>query len=1098
MISDVFIRRPVTAIVVSIVIVLIGVLAILNLPISQYPDISPPVVQISGSFTGADALTVEQTVMTPIETQVNGTPGMAYLQSNATSDGNLSSNVTFEIGTDIDIATLDVQNRVSVAQPQLPDEVKRLGLTVKKRNPTILMVVALYSPKRTHNVQFLDNYTNIYVRDALLRVKGVGDVTSIGQDFSMRVWLNPDKMAQLGLSATDVTNALREQNIQVAAGSVGSAPQYGSQAFEYTIFVNGRLSTVEQFGDVVVRTNPQDGTLVYLRDIARLQLGSFSYSRIATSNGEPATLLLVNQVPGGNALETADGVYAALDQLKQKFPPDVSYRVPFESVTVVRVSIKEVIETLVEALVLVTLVVFVFLQSWRATLIPILAVPVAIVGTFIMFIPLGFTINTLTLFGFVLAIGIVVDDAIVVVEAVQHYIDTEKISAREATEKAMKDITAPVIAIALILAAVFVPVGFIPGIVGRLYQQFAITIAISVILSAFIALSLTPALCSLLMRPSEQNADAKGLNKLFYKFNQWFGRVTQSYSNGVRRSLKFTPLVMILLVLVYAGTFGLFRVKPGGFIPTEDEGRLYVSVELPAGAATSRTRDVMTRMAKIFKEKAPAVNNYTGIVGLNALNFSFKSSSGTYFVQLKPWEDRKDKALQLQGVVASLQKEFSVIKGANVRVVPPPAIPGLGNTGGFSFQLEQREAGTDIKAFEANINKFVGAANQRPEIARAYSFFTAKTPGYQVTVNRAQAKKQGVPLTNIFNTMSTFMGSAYINDFTKYGRNFRVVAQADTAYRQNIDDLNGYYVQNAQGQQIPLGSLITYKLVENAPLISHFNLFRSAEINGDPKEGYSSGQAIAALQEVAANTLPADYGFDFSGLSREELNAGNSTIIIFGLSILFVFLLLAALYESWSIPFSVLLAVPLGAFGAIVALTLIPRLTNNVYAQIGLITLIGLAAKNAILIVEFAKERLDSGVPLREATMEAVELRLRPIIMTSLAFILGVLPLAFASGAGAVSRQTIGWTVTGGMLAATFLAIFAVPVLFLNITKLAYGKEKLAEMEKNYNPEEHGHAAHGSKEPNTPPEGPSEADKRNDKSTEEQKRNEQTPPEIGT
>ncbi|MBJ6143652.1 efflux RND transporter permease subunit [Hymenobacter sp. BT559] len=1097
MISDVFIRRPVTAIVVSIVLVLLGVLALRSLPISQYPDISPPVVQISGSYTGADALTVEQTVLTPIETQVNGTPGMAYLSSNATSDGRISSNVTFEIGTNVDIATLDVQNRVSVAQPQLPDEVKRLGLTVKKRNPTILMVAALTSPKGTHDIKFLDNYTNIYVRDALLRVKGVGDVQSIGQDFSMRIWLKPDRLAQLNLSAIDVTNALREQNVQVAAGAVGSAPQYNAQAFEYTLFVNGRLSKVEEFENIIVRTKPEDGSVVYLKDVARVQLGSFDYSRASFVNGAPATLLLINQVPGGNALETAEGVYAALNQLKTKFPPDVAYSVPFESVTVVKVSINEVVHTLGEALLLVTIVVFLFLQSWRATLIPVLAVPVAIVGTFIVFLPLGFTINTLTLFGFVLAIGIVVDDAIVVVEAVQHYIDTEKISAREATEKAMKDITAPVIAIALILAAVFVPVGFIPGIVGKLYQQFAITIAISVVLSAFIALSLTPALTSLMMRPTEQTADSKGINKLFYKFNQWFERVTKSYANGVKRCLRFAPLVGILLLGVYGGTYGLFKTKASGFIPTEDEGRLFISVELPQGAASTRTRVIMDQMAKIMREKVPAIRSASGISGLNALNFSFKSSSGTFFIQMKPWDDRKEESQQLYGVIGQLQKEFSVIKGANIVVVPPPAIPGLGNTGGFSFMLEQREASTDIKAFEATVNKFVGAVNQRPEIARAYTFFTAKTPGYQLTVDRQQAKKLGVPLTNLFNTLSTYMGSTYVNDFTKYGRNFRVVAQADTFYRKDVSSLNSFYVLNQQGQQVPLSSLVTYKLVENAPLISHYNLFRSAEINGDAKPGYSSGQAIEALKEVAAQTLPADYGYDFSGLSREEISSGNSTIIIFGLSILFVFLLLAALYESWSVPFSVLLSVPLGIFGAILALTLVPKLTNNVYAQIGMITLIGLAAKNAILIVEFAKERVDWGMPVLDATMEAVTLRLRPIIMTSLAFILGVLPLAFASGAGAVSRQTIGWTVTGGMLAATFLAIFAVPVLFLNITKLAYGKKKLAEMEANYKPEEHGHQGHGSQGESTHPAGPSEANE-NDKATEERKRKDETPPELGT
>ncbi|MGY2132595.1 efflux RND transporter permease subunit [Hymenobacter sp. HD11105] len=1097
MISDVFIRRPVTAIVISIVIVLLGGLSILNLPVSQYPNISPPVVQVAGSFTGADAQTVEQTVVTPIETQINGTPGMAYMQSNATNDGRMSTNVTFDIGTNIDIATLDVQNRVSVAQPSLPDEVKRLGLTVKKRNPTVLMVLAIYSPKRSHSTAFLDNYANVYVRDALLRVPGVGDVTALGQDFSMRIWLQPDKMAQLGLSVTDVTNALREQNVQVAAGSVGTAPQFSTQAFQYTIFVNGRINQVEEFEDIVVRTNPADGSVVQLRDVARVQLGQFDYSRYNTTNGIPTTLLLVNQTPGGNALETADGIYATMDALQKKFPPDVVYSAAFESVTVVRVSIEEVLHTLGEALLLVTLVVFLFLQSWRATLIPILAIPVAIVGTFIFFIPLGFTINTLTLFGFVLAIGIVVDDAIVVVEAVQHYIDTERISAREATQKAMKDITAPVIAIALILAAVFVPVGFIPGIVGKLYQQFAITIAISVVLSAFIALTLTPALCALLMRPTEQSPDSKGLNKLFYRFNMWFGRTTESYSVGVRKALRFAPMVMILLACIYAGTVGLFNAKPTGFIPNEDEGRLFVSVELPQGASSARTKQILDQMSEIMRTKAPALRTYTAVGGLNALNFSFKPSSGTFFIQLKPWAERKDESLQLAAVIAGLQKEFSVIKGASIVVVPPPAIPGLGNTGGFSFQLEQREGSTDIKAFEAAVTKFVAAANQRPEIGRAFTFFTAKTPGYQVTVDREKAKKLGVSLSSVFTTMSTYMGSAYINDFTKYGRNFRVVAQADTFYRKDIENLGGYYVLNQQGQNVPLRSIITTKVVENAPLISHYNLFRSAEINGDAAPGYSSGQAIKALEEVAADVLPAGYGYDFSGLSREEISSGNSTIIIFGLSILFVFLLLAALYESWSVPFSVLLSVPLGAFGAMVALIFLPKLTNNVYAQIGLITLIGLSAKNAILIVEFAKERVDTGMNLIEATIDAVKLRLRPIIMTSLAFILGVLPLAFASGAGAVSRQTIGWTVTGGMLAATFLAIFIVPVLYVLITKFAYGKTKLAELEANYDPAAHGHVQHGSKEPNTPPTGPA-GPSSNGHATEERKRKKETPPEIGT
>ncbi|QCR21774.1 efflux RND transporter permease subunit [Pontibacter sp. SGAir0037] len=1051
MISDVFIRRPVTSIVISIVIVLVGVLAMMNLPVTQYPEISPPTVSVSANYTGADAQTVEQTVATPVETQINGTPGMAYITSTNTSTGQMNMSVVFEIGTDIDIATLDVQNRASIAEPTLPEEVRRLGVTVRKRNPSIMMVIGIYSPKGTHSVQYLDNYTNIFVRDALLRVEGVGDITALGQDFSMRLWLQPDKMAQYGISANQVTAAIQEQNLQVAAGTVGAMPQQNTQAFQYPITVSGRLATPEQFENIIIRTNPEDGSIVYLQDVARVEFGRFDYGRISKINGNPSAMLLLYQAPGSNALETAEGIYKTLDELKSSFPADVDYVVSFETVSVVQVSINEVVHTLVEALILVIIVVFLFLQSWRATLVPILAIPVSIVGTFIFFIPLGFTINTLTLFGFVLAIGIVVDDAIVVVEAVQHYIDHEKLSAREATRKAMKDITAPVIAIALILAAVFIPVGFIPGIVGRLYQQFAITIAISVLISAFVALTLTPALCSLMLKPMNVNKNSRGLNQFFYRFNNWFARTTESYSVGVRKSIKAIPLVLIVLVCIYAGTVGLFTTKPTGFIPTEDEGRLFVAIELPEGASATRSQAVLDEMGRILAD-VPAIKNYTSIAGLNAINFSFKSNAGTFFVQMKPWEERKDASMQLAGVVADLNQRFAGIKEATVRVVSPPAIPGLGQSGGFSFMLEQRTAG-DIKELERVMGQFLGAANQRSEIAMAYSFFNTKTPGYHVEVNREQAKRLGVAISDVYSTMSSLMGSRYINDFTRYGRNFRVVAQADTAFRMDIESLNQFYVLNSSGVSVPLSAVVNYKVVENASVISHYNLFRSVEIMGAAAPGYSSGQALQALQEVADQVLPAGYGYDFSGLSREELAAGDSTIYIFSLSIILVLLLLAALYESWSVPFSILFAIPLGMFGAILALTFLPKLDNNVYAQIGMITLIGLAAKNAILIVEFAKERVDRGMELIEATIEAVKLRLRPIIMTSLAFILGVVPLALASGAGAVARQTIGWTVIGGMLAATFLAIFIVPVLYVVITRLSYSKEELAELRRNYRPE---------------------------------------------
>ena len=1045
MIADVFIRRPVTAIVISIVIVMLGIIAILNLAVSQYPDITPPTVQVTGSFTGADAQTVEQTVTTPIETQVNGTPGMDYLQSNSTSDGKTTINAILKIGDNPDIVALDIQNRVGIATPSLPDDVKRLGLTTRKRNPSILMLVAIYSPNSAHNATFMDNYTNIFVRDALLRVPGVGDIFSRADDFSMRIWLQPDKLARLGITASEVVAALQEQNLQIAAGSVGTPPQNTAQSFEYSVFTNSRLTTPDQFNNIIIRNKPGDANVVYLKDVARVQLGKFSYSSNSFVDGKRASYLLVYQAPGSNALDVAKGVYATMEKLKKSFPKDIDYVVPFESVSVVQVSISEVVTTLLEALLLVVLVVFLFLQSWRATIIPVLAIPVAIIGTFIFFLPLGFTINTLTMFGFVLAIGIVVDDAIVVVEAVQHYMDHEGLSSKDATTKAMKDISGPVIAIALILAAVFIPVGFIPGIVGRLYQQFAITIAISVLISAFIALSLTPALCSLFLRPMKLDKDSRGLNKFFFVFNRWFARTTYRYSKGVQMCIKRTPYVIVILVCLYVGTGYMFKAKPTGFIPTEDEGRIYVTFELPEASSTARSLEVLHAVMDTLQH-TEGIGHFAALGGINAITLASKSNSAAIFTSLKPWNERKSKELQLEGIMATLQKKLANIKGANIIVISPPAIPGLGQSGGFTFELEQKESTDDIKQFEKVVQNFIAEANKRPEIGRAFSFFTAKTPGSQVDVDRDKCKKLGLSLSDVYNTLQTFLGSRYVNDFTVYGRNFRVVAQADSVFRGDIHNLDQYYVRNQQGTMVPLGTVITYRLIENAPLISHYNLFKSAEINGSAKDGYSSGQALDALKDVAAKVLPTGYGYEFSGLSREELNAGNSTVIIFSLSIAFVFLFLAALYESWSVPFSVLLAVPIGAFGAILTLTLLPKLANNVYAQIGLVTLIGLAAKNAILIVEFAKERVDSGVEIIPATMDAIRLRLRPIVMTSFAFILGVLPLVFATGAGAVARSTIGYTVFGGMLAATLLAIFVVPVLFVLISKIAYSKEKLASL----------------------------------------------------
>jgi HAE1 family hydrophobic/amphiphilic exporter-1 len=1044
MIANTFIKRPVTAIVISIVLVLTGTICILNLPIDQYPEITPPIVQVNGQFTGADAETVEQTIATPIEGQVNGTPGMEYMQSNSTNNGLMSINVTFSIGTDIDIAALDVQNRVSIATPLIPAVASRLGLTVRALNPSMLMMVAVYAPKGTHDITFLDNYTNIFIQDALLRVPGVGSINRFTDDFSMRVWMNPEKMAAYSLTPQDVINALNTQNVQVAAGSAGVPPQSKTQTYELGILVNGRLNTVPQFENIIVKSLPTTGELVYLRDVARIELGKFTFASNSFVDGHRASYLLIYQAPGSNALKTANGVYAKLAQLRQTFPADVEYKVPFEAVTVVKVSMSDVVWTLLKTLGLVALVVFLFLQNWRSTLIPVLAIPVSILGTFCFFIPLGFTINTLTMFGFVLAIGIVVDDAIIVVEAVQHYIDEQKMSAKEATYHAMKDISGPVVAIALILAAVFVPVGFIPGIVGRLYQQFAITIAISVILSAFIALSLTPALCTLLLKPTDVKKEAKGINKMFFRFNDWFERVTNRYSNGVRNSIKASRYVVILLICICVATYFLFQHKSSGFIPSEDDGNLYVTFQLPPASSTSQSVDVMSKLMKVVAG-TPGVGHYAALSGLNVLNNASNSNAGTIYVQLNPWDERSASDQQVPGIMDVMRRRIADagIKNANVEVIQPSPIPGVGQTVGFSFQIEQRNTNDDLHAFEAVVKKFVEEANKNPAISGAYSFYGAHTPGFNLIVDRNKCEKLGVNINDVFTTIQAYMGSLYINDFTVYNRTFHVVVQADTVFRKVISDVNKYYVRNQAGQMLPLGTLVSYSTTETAPLISHFNIFRSAEIDGSSGQGYSSNETIEALKEVAAKVLPQGYEYEFSGLSYEEIKAGSTTIYIFAFSLTFVFLFLAALYESWSVPFSVLFAVPIGAFGAIGTLLLVPSLTNNVYAQIGLITLIGLAAKNAILIVEFAKVRVDRGEDLLRSTLEAVRLRLRPIIMTSMAFILGVLPLVLATGAGAQARRTIGYTVLGGMFAASTIAIFIVPVLFVVITRLSYGKNRL-------------------------------------------------------
>jgi len=1052
MIANTFIKRPVTAIVISLVLMISGVICMSNLAIDQYPNISPPSVGVNATYTGADAETVEQTVATPIEEQVNGIPGMEYMQSTNTNTGGMSIRVTFNVGTNIHIAALNVQNRVGIATPLLPSAVSKLGLTVRASNPDQLMLIAIYSPKQSHNITFLDNYTNEFIEDAILRVPGVGDVTARTDQFSMRIWMNPQKMASYSLMPSDITAALNAQNVYVASGAVGEPPQQSSQVLEKGIVVNGMLSKVSDYEKIVVKTNPATGELVYLKDVARVELGKFTFSSNAFADGQRASIISVYQSPGSNALQTADNIYAALAELKKSFPADVDYSVPYEAVTIIKVSMQEVVGTLLKALGLVAIVVFLFLQNWRSTIIPIFAIPVSILATFIFFIPLGFTINTLTMFGFVLAIGIVVDDAIIVVEAVQHYIDEQHMSPKEATYVAMKEISAPVVAIALILASVFVPVGFIPGIVGRLYQQFAITIAISVIVSAFVALSLTPALCTLLLRPSHH--ESKKLNwfdKFFNYFNSGFDKLAFKYTNGVRRSIKGTKYIIILLICICAGAYFLFINKPSGFVPNEDGGRLMITYQLPEAASTARSVDVMTRLMKVIGS-TPGILHYTAISGFNILNGGSNSNSGSIFCMLTPWDDRTTDDTRVPGIMNVIKKKAAMagIKDASVVVVQPPPIRGIGLAAGFSMQIEQGSSTDDIYAFEKVTQKFVADAKKIPALSTAYCYFSAHTPSYDLTVDREKCEKLGVNISDVYTTMQSYMGSSFINNFTLYNRTYHVVIQADTTFRALISDMDKYYVRNQFGQMVPLSTLINYKATVAAPLISHFNIFRSAEVDGSIPPGYSSGQAIVALKALAAKSLPQGYTYEFSGLSYEEIKAGSTTVYIFIFCITFVFLFLASLYESWSVPFSVMLAVPISGFGAILALTCVPWLTNNVYAQIGLITLIGLSAKNAILIVEFAKIRVDRGEELIKSTLEAVKLRLRPIIMTSMAFILGVLPLVFATGAGAASRNTIGVTVLGGMIASSTISIFVVPVLFVLFTRLSYGKKQLAYLQSQH------------------------------------------------
>ena len=1025
-----FIYRPVFAIVTAIVLTLCGIIAGISLPIAQYPQITLPTIRVSAVYPGASAEVVEQAIAQPIEEQVNGVEGMLYMSSSSSGNGGYNLDITFGLENNADIAAVQVQNRSSQANARLPSEAISAGITTKKQTPDVLMYLALVSPNGTYDELFLANYATINVVEAIKRIKGVGNVSLFGAEFGMRLWLRPDRMASLGVTPSDIYRAIQEQNAQAPAGQVGQMPAPKTQQFQYGVEVRGRLSEVSEFEEIIVRAKP-DGSFVRVRDVARVELGAKDYVFQSRLNGQPAAAFSINLTPDASALETAGLINAELKSLATSFPADLSYDVVLDNTVFVKASLNEVVHTFFEALLLVLVVVFLFLQNWRATVIPMLAVPVSLVGTFAAFTLLGFTINTLTLFGMVLAIGIVVDDAIVVVEAVEHHMEHSGLNARDATLRAMEEVSGPVVAIALILAAVFVPVAFLGGISGVMYKQFAITVAVSTVLSAFVALSLTPALCALMLKPKDKNQRPGLAGRFFGGFNRVFERLTDSYGRKVQTLIRRSLLSLLMLGILIFAAFGLMNKVPGGFVPSEDQGYFLGSVQLPAAASLNRTEIVTTKVDAILKSHE-AVDKRLIINGYNILNGAPQSDSALFVATLKPWAERSTDSLKT--VIIGTYLQAAKLPEAIILAFNPPPIPGLGSTGGFSFKLQDRSGGTPQELAKV-ADDFMAAARQRPEIGSIYSKFNPRTPAYRLAVDREKAKKLGVPISDVTNALQTFLGGLNVNDFSRFGRTYKVTMQAEPEYRSDIQGIGLFHVRNGDNQMIPLSTLVTPMPTSAPTVLERYNLYRTAELGGNPGAGYSSGDAIAAMEDVAATTLPAGYGFEWSGISRQEKESAGKAPIVFGLAIVFVFLFLAALYESWAVPFAVLFAVPLGVFGAMLGLWL-TGLTNNIYAQIGLILLIGLAAKNAILIVEFAKMKREEGEDAVSAAIGAAKLRLRPIIMTSFAFILGVVPLIIASGAGAAARVSMGITVFAGMLAATLLAIFMVPVLFVAVDRV--------------------------------------------------------------